>query len=160
MVEGRLDLFLRDALSGRIVEHKPLGKNVVLNQMKAKLGELIAGSGTTYYIDQMQFGTGGTDPQSTDTGLAAPITPTKTVFTANPHEFSDDPSDSPAYMVSSDHQVMFIAFLLANEANGFPISEAGLMANDLTLYTRKTFSPISKSADYIFEFRWTLTVYS
>ena len=62
------------------------------------------------------------------------------------------------YARPTTKSVKFTAFLLEDEANGFAITEAGLLANNASpaLAARTTFGALNKSNDFVFEFSWTL----
>ena len=93
-------------------------------------------------VNRMQFGTGTAYPISTDLTLQVPITPIKSII------------DRTAV---GDYQVDLTASLLATEANGFPISEAGLVAvNDELVARANLSSTLNKNADYHSLFTWSL----
>lgn len=138
---GHLDINAFNVLTGR--GHKvATGPNLVLNGMYKNFINLLGGNtDDTYYVDRLQLGTGSTAPAVTDLFLQRPITPIKAV--------------TPA--VSEPYSVTYSAYLLADEGNGFPISEAGLLGADDTLVARKTFSAQTKTSSYIWGFNWTIT---
>lgn len=141
-MRGKLTIFSihKDTGEQKILVEKD---NLILNTIYAKLVKLFGGDAASA-IDRMQYGTGTDAPQVTDVFLQTPITPIKSVASVI------DPSD--------DFTVVFTAYLLATEANGFPISEAGLLTHDGDLVTRITFTATTKTSDYNFGFRWTITV--
>lgn len=104
-----------------------------LNQIRAALCKLIGGDGADQYVDRMQFGTSTLAYDATQTGLQLAITPIKAITTV-------------AYPTA--YSVEFDGYLLSDEGNGFPISEAGLMLNDDTVVARTVFASKSKTEDY------------
>jgi hypothetical protein len=56
----------------------------------------------------------------------------------------------------STTSVLITAYILEGEANGFAISEAGLVCGDNTLVARRTFGALSKSSDWVFQFNHVL----
>jgi hypothetical protein len=120
--------------------------NVVVNGSKTQLARLLGAGDATRYIKWIQLGSGITPETVTDTSLEQPITPMKVVAYAYPDA-------SP-----TSFRVTFTAYLEEDEANGFPISEAGLVCADNKLFSRKTFATHTKDNEHIFEFTWTLTV--
>jgi len=141
-MRGKLEFFGIDTRTGEktIFEVK---ENLILDQMYSKLVQLFGGV-TNVYINRMQFGTGGIAPSHDQTFLQVPITPIKVVAAVI------DPGD--------DNTVVFTAYLLEDEANGFPISEAGLLTADNVLVTRIVFTARTKTSSYQFGFRWAITV--
>lgn len=126
----------------RKLVHKIIRPNLILNQCYVHLQKILAGDdAANQYANRMQFGTGLAAPTVTDTLLQVPIAPTKAITTI-------------AYPSASS--VRFDAYLLVGEGNGFPISEAGLMSPNGELIARAVFTPQLKTADYQFEFRWTI----
>lgn len=144
MIKGKFEFFGINKVTG---EHEifEIKDNLILNEMYNKLVELLGGEASSY-IDRMQFGTGSLAPAATQQFLQTPITPIKTVTS------EIDATD--------DYTVIFTAYLLVDEGNGFPISEAGLLANDDTLVTRITFTARTKTSSFTFGFRWSITVKS
>jgi len=112
--------------------------------MYEKFVHLLGGDSSDPYIDRMQFGTGTLAPAATQTFLQRPITPVKAVT----------PAIVPSYSAT------FQAYLLADEANGFPLAEAGLLAVDDTLLARATYTAQTKTVNYIWGYSWTVTVKS
>lgn len=119
--------------------------NLILNLMYQQLVKLVSGESLAGYVYEMQFGTGTSVPVATEQFLQKPINPVKTVTPT---------IDAPNF------QVVFNASLLADEGNGFPISEAGLLTKDNIVVARTVFSARSKTPDYIFDFNWTITLKS
>ena len=120
-------------------------ENTILNGMYTKL-LLLLGAGTgASPVTRMQFGTGTLTPASSQTFLQKAINPVKTV--------------SPT-VDAGNFEVEFSAALLADEGNGFPIAEAGLVCADDTLVARATFDVRTKTSSYIFDFSWTVTLKS
>jgi len=141
MPVGRLQLEIIDAKTKEVKEVRDLGENLLVNTFYTNLAYISAGVTTNRTITQMQFGTGSSTEQATDTILQLGISPIKSVAVDHP-------------VVTSTR---FTAYLLEAEANGFPISEAGLLTASDTVVARKTFSGITKTSDYIFGFKWTIS---
>lgn len=144
---GSLLLEKRHLPTGKI-QVVALGSNVIVRGCRAAICRLIAGDDeANNVITQMQFGTGSLAETATDTALQSPITPVKGV----------DLFEYPGYPGwGYTDRCRFTAYLLADEANGFPISEAGLLTVAGRLCARKTFTAQNKTADYIFTFRWII----
>ena len=145
---GNIEIKEKLANSGRIIRVSRFA-NLVLDALKPQACHLLAGdfgsTGDRKWIDRMQFGTGVAAEAVTDEFLSQPITPIKDVTPSYPYDG-----------LVNDYYVRFTVYLQADEANGFPISEMGLLAQDDTLVARKTFTPINKTVEYIIEFNWTL----
>jgi len=132
------------------IEQVVEGKNLVLNRMKTQLSHLVVGhENTTRYINRMAWGTGGhipgdpsqpIDPQPEDGSLESPIL--------------IKPLAQFDFLTSTS--VVLVAYLLEGEANGFTITESGLVCGDNTLVARRTFAGLAKTADFVFEFRHSL----
>jgi len=122
-----------------------LGENAVVDNSVKQMARLLGGlSQSDRYINRMQFGTGAAAAaDAADTALETPISPIKTI-------------SSTSY--PTDRSVRFQAFLLEDEANGFPLREAGLLFANTSplLATRKTFEALTKSSDFVFEWNWTI----
>lgn len=126
------------------------GGNIVTNRIKTQLSHLVVGhETTTRYTNKMAWGTGGhavgdpttpIAPSETDTALEAQV------LVKNFATFDFPTSTS----------VRMIAFILEAEANGFTITEEGLVAADNTLVARRTFPGLPKTEDFVFEFRHTI----
>ena len=105
------------------------------------------------YITKMKWGIGGHNPLSPTTPVD-PVPTDEALYTPLPV--------APAFkLVTVDYpainSVRFTASLEQSEANGQPISEVGLFTNEHDLlFARKTFGILTKSAEFEFEFRWTL----
>lgn len=114
--------------------------NLIVNNAKAQLANLIGGNGANRQITQIGFGTGVTAPSPDNTGLAVgafwkPVT-------------------SVAYPATG--QVAFSWSLSTAEANGLAITEFGLRCADATLFSRKVRSPINKAGDLSLTGTWTI----
>lgn len=119
--------------------------NVVVDNAVKQMARLLAGyNQSDRYINRMQFGTGNTSAADAgDTSLESPITPIKTIS---------------ATSYPTDRSVKFQSFLMEDEANGFPLREAGLLFANTSplLAARKTFETLSKTNEFVFEFNWTI----
>jgi len=140
MTTGQLTIFSRHVRTGKR-QVLVRTKNLILNQMYQQFVALMGG-GTTSYINRMQFGTGTSSPTVDQTQLQRAITPVKTIDSAT----------------VNDTIVTFRAYLLQNEGNGFPISEAALMTADGLIVARTTFAARTKTTDYQFGFEWAVNV--
>ena len=144
-MKGKISINIRSARTMKIVDRREIN-NLVMDAQKLNVLRSLCsptsdpGVAWRGGINRMQFGTGSTAESVSDTHLVSPITPIKTVTT---QFFSTS--------------VKFTAYLLANEANGFPITEAGLITTEGDLAARKVFSKIDKTADYIVEFEWVIS---
>ena len=145
--KGMLELVVWEVVKPVMIlkRREKLGKNVVVNNAITQMSMLLGGTDMSdRYINRMQFGTGSTSPAAeTDTALESAISPIKTIT-------------STTYPTVSS--VKFQAFLLEDEANGFPIKEAGLLFANTSplLAARKTFAALTKSSDFVFEWNWTI----
>lgn len=169
-VVGKVDIFIRrggkwkprnafNPLTGQIekilfpagaIEGVSAGHNLTVNRLKVQQSHLVVGhETTTRFANRMVFGTGGhiagdsstpISPDVSDSGLEAQVL-SKTFTT---------------YEFPSQYSVRIIAFIVETEANGFTISESGLLAADNSLIARRTFPGLPKTSDFVFEFRHTL----
>ena len=139
---GKLVITVRKAKTGEIVKLLEY-KNLILNKMKAQLSYLLSvATPGTRYLNRMQFGTGTTAAAVGDLTLESPITPAKSITTVS---------------YPTPTSVMLVAFLLETEANGFAVTEAGLLCADGTLVARRVFGSLAKTVDFIFQFNWTIS---
>lgn len=132
------------------VEEVMVGDNIVVNRFKTQMSHLTVGhETTTRFTNKMAWGTGGhavgdpttpIAPSETDTALQAQV------LIKNLATF-DFPTTT---------SVRMIAFILESEANGFTVTEEGLVAADNTLIARRTFPGLPKTSDFVFEFRHTV----
>ena len=139
-MKGRLVIHsrcLKTGLRKKIVDVE----NLILDTMYHELISLLGGTGSQAYIAKMMFGTGNLAPASTQTFLSRPITPAKAVIIT---------VDVDNFNLTCE------ASLLSDEANGFPISEAGLLTFSQVLVTRAIFDARTKTADFVFDFNWTI----
>jgi len=143
-ITGELRFSILDAKTKKVLKQWE-SKNVILTRAKYQLARLVGAGGADNYVNRMQFGTGSLAETESDVHLQTPITPIKAVAAAYPDA------------LPTSYRVTFSAFLLADEANGFPISEAGLMCVDDTLVARKTFAAQTKTADHIFLYEWCVS---
>jgi len=115
--------------------------NLVVDKAKEIMAHLLAGDDSdNYKVSKMTFGTNDDPPTPEDLVVKTPITPVKPIASV---EYPNDSS------------VRFIVTLDQDEANGFPIAEAGLQAQN-GLVARVSFGPLTKDSDFIFIFRWTI----
>ena len=121
-------------------------RNLVVTAAKANMSRLIAGDTNPAgerYVSKMSWGTGTTPANPSDVALVTEI--------AAVGKKALDSYDFP-----DSTTVRFIAELTASEGNGYTISEAGLWTEEENLFARKVFSGVSKSASFIFIFRWSI----
>ncbi len=141
-MKGHVTLKVIESKTGIIVKEVS-GDNIILNQSASQLAQLFGGVGDGKFASQMQFGTGDVTELASDTTLQRPITPLKAITLV---EFPDS------------RTMELTAFLLEDEANGFPIEEVGLMNDDEVLLARITLaSAQEKSVDFQFQFTWRIT---
>jgi len=115
--------------------------NLVVDKAKEIMAHLLAGDDPdNYKVSKMTFGTNDDAPAVEDLVVKTPITPVKPIASV---EYPNDSS------------VRFIVTLDQDEANGFPIAEAGLQAQN-GIVARVSFGPLTKDSDFIFVFRWTI----
>ncbi len=139
--KGRVEIEVQDVHTGK-VKKEILVENLVVNNAKAIMAHLLGGgSAVDYAMVHMAFGTGDTAAAVTDTGLEVAITPIK---------------DLSAIDYPDSSSVRFTAVLESDEANGFPVAEAGLFSGSQGMFSRVVFGPLTKSADFRFVFRWTI----
>jgi len=91
---------------------------------------------------KMQFGTGSDSPLPTDVVLQLPVSPVKNIASRT---------------LVGDYQVDLEVYLLHDEANGFPLGEAGILSADDALLARKVFAARLKDSDHQLGFKWSLT---
>lgn len=141
---------VEEVVSGISVPDDVSGSNIVVNRFKTQMSHLTVGHETsTRFTNKMAWGTGGhavgdptspIAPSETDTALEAQV------LIKNLATF-DFPTGT---------SVRMIAFILESEANGFTITEEGLVSADNTLVARRTFPGLPKTSDFVFEFRHTI----
>jgi len=132
------------------VEDVLQGDNIVTNRIKTQLAHLLVGhETTTRFANKMVWGTGGHAVGDPTTPIAPSETDTALEAQVLVKNFS-------TYDFPTATSVRMIAFILEAEANGFTITEEGLVASDNTLVARRTFPGLPKTADFVFEFRHTI----
>jgi len=126
------------------------GDNIAVNRIKTQLAHMVVGhETTTRFANKMVWGTGGHavgDPRTPIAPLATDTSLESQILTKNFATFEFPTSTS----------VRMIAFILEAEANGFTITEEGIVAADSTLIARRTFPGLPKTEDFVFEFRHSL----
>ena len=113
--------------------------NMIMLGARVALAQLIAGSGAGKVITKIGVGTNGSGPTPADTALTSPF-----IKNTQGHEY-------PAA-----GRVQFNWKLETTEANGKVIREFGLIADDNTLFGRKTRAPIEKADDISLDGAWTI----
>ena len=117
-----------------------LGHNEFLDQARQYVCYALSGRApiSSYIIQQYSVGTGLAAVNTTDTALQNPITLSSgTIY--NPI----DGIDFPAPFIA---QIRFT--LGANDANGYAVSEYGLVSGDNTLLMHWVVPPINKTSDW------------
>ncbi len=144
-MQGRLGIEVI-AVRSKKVERRIETKNLVVNQGYAEINAALAGVlAATHYVSHMSFGTSSGAPTLVDENLGMPITPSKAIAT---YTYPD---------VGTPYSVVFEAYLLAAEANGFALAEAGLITSENVMIARALFPTLSKDSDHIFHFTWTVS---
>jgi hypothetical protein len=137
---GRVEIQIENVKTGEVERTINIG-NLIVDNAKNVMAHLLGGAASAEYaITKMTFGTGSTAPTENDTGIEIPVTPTKAVTVDYPDSGS----------------VRFTSVLESDEANGFPIHEAGLYSAGQGVIARVVFGPLTKSNDFRFVFRWTV----
>lgn len=114
--------------------------NLIVAGAKTALAALIAGSGSGRTIAKIGFGTNGSGPATSDTGLTGAYT--KAIA---------------SYSFPAAGQVQFAWELLVSEATGLAISEFGLICADGSLFARKTRrQALQKDSDISLEGKWLI----
>lgn len=125
-------------------------QNVIVNGYKRQVARLLAGSGMSQrFVNRFAFGTGGhavNDPTT-------PIAPSP----------NDTGLERQVYIKSvtnivfpTQESVQFQTVLTQSEANGFRLTESGLICADNTLLARRTFPGFIKTDEFVFSAFWTL----
>jgi hypothetical protein len=138
-----MTLRVLDAKSRKVVCRQNC-ENTVVAAAAEPMCHLLGGDAdaANLYAKKMAFGTGTAAPAVTDVSLQRPITPIKDIATVT------HPTSS---------STLFTATLEADEGNGFPINEVGLMNVNKVLLARVILaSPQAKTVDYIFLFEWLI----
>ena len=147
IMTGQLTLIWKKASTFREVK-RIVVPNLVLNQGFTNMAYLLAKSDAVtqkYYVENMQFGSGTTAPAADDATLQTPIEPVVSVTPSYP----TDPTQ---------FWVRFTGYLQTTQANGFPLSEAGLFSGESTptLVARTTFASQAKDQDHVLESVWQI----
>lgn len=134
---------------GRI-EQEAGGDNLALTRMKTQLSHLIVGHDTTVrFINRVAWGTGGHVQGDSSQPIAPSVgdSTLESTILVKPLTMFEFPSPT---------SVLITAYILEGEANGFAISETGLLTGDSSLVARRTFAALSKSSEWVFEQKWLL----
>lgn len=67
-------------------------------------------------------------------------------------------SSANRQQVGATQQLVVLAQLGNSDANGYDICEAGLLCGNDSLFSRRTFAPEHKTAAFVLQFGWTLTL--
>lgn len=115
--------------------------NLIVNDARVMLAELIAGDTAGNAVTQIGFGTDGSPASPNDNSL------TSAYWRAlSGHSFP------------SEGQVQFDFDLAINEANGKTIREFGLRTGSGALFSRKARGAIEKHDDISLQGTWTITL--
>jgi hypothetical protein len=136
-VEGTLELWIRD-VAGALLDHQVL-RNLVVDS-----GRLLMTQGMASTVNRVGVGTNGAQAAPGD------VAPLEDQFAK---AFSGITYPAP-------RQVEFAFTIAANEYNGNTIREFGLLAyadDEFTLFARRAWSGIEKTADVQIQGQWTLT---
>ena len=126
----------------RVVDRRET-RNLVMTAGYDELIRVLGGTApASHFVSRMQFGTGGTAPAAGDASLSMPITPIKDIATVT-YPTGGDP-----------FRIIFEAFLLSAEGNGFLISEAGLYSVASILVARAVFPSVAKTSDHALHATW------
>ena len=151
---GRLEIIIKNANSGYIVDKKVFD-NLVVNNFGNQTVYLVGGENlTTAIINRVGLGTGGGGSGSGDPG-SAHVTDTS---------LTDPASGEVSALVTSvtygtsPVSVTFEATFGSADANGISFTEAGLLFAGASpnLAAHRVFSPMTKSSLFEWTFRWTL----
>ncbi len=137
--EGTLRLRIHRA-DGALIE-KYEANNLVVDLGRKNVAKLIGGDAAGKKVNTIAVGEGTSAPAVADSLLT--------------NQF-DKPVDAVTY--PADNKVQFSFSIASGEANGFEITEFGLLNDDGTLFSRKTRSAISKTSDIIITGIWTITI--
>lgn len=142
-LKGKLEITVENVKTGK-VERVLESRNVFVRNGYRSVMHLLAGDDqANYAVTHMAFGTGDTPPAVTDAGLEMAITPVKAISAI---DYPDETS------------IRFTAVLESEEANGFPLAEAGLYTAAHGMVARLTYGPLTKSPNLRFTCRWTVYV--
>jgi hypothetical protein len=114
--------------------------NLVVNGGRSAVCTLLGAGGTTKQLTQIAFGTNGTAPIGTDSGITGAFT-----------------KSLGAVSYPTISSVKFDWTLGALEGNGININEVGILCTDNTLFARKVRQTISKNSDIILNGSWTIS---
>jgi hypothetical protein len=145
------------SVSGKIIDKNGTEKvidfkNAVLAGGRAELVKVLANSIGSYeqFVSRMIFGDNGVDGTTLRyvnqdrTGLFGITRASKTV--------------SASIDNSNPTQVIFTSVLGFSDANGYSLSEMGLVLNNDVLYSMATFSPLSKTSDIQIIWNWRINL--
>lgn len=114
--------------------------NLVVNEARTMLAQLVAGDGAGSAITQIGFGVGGSPAAPGNTSLSSAY-----VRNLTGHSYPEA------------GKVRFTFALATSEANGLTIREFGLITADNRLFSRKVRGGIEKNDDISLEGVWTIT---
>jgi hypothetical protein len=143
-LRGKLVVREVDAKTGELLSEEAT-ENIITSAALSQVTHLLGGDTANNYVNRMQFGTGSSAPAVGNTALQQPITPLVNVTYSYPDA------------LPSSYRVTFQGQLLSGQANGFAITEAGLVCADNTLFARRTFAEKDKTSDKILTFDWTVS---
>ena len=139
-LKGVLQIVVRDAHTKEFFSRQVL-ENLVVSGYREQILHALTGDDTANaYINRIEVGTSGVVAAVADTAIVAPT--------------------SVAVVASypAAKQVRFVGTMGSAEGNGKTFQEAGLVMYSVTLdlVTRRVFAAMAKTADFEWEFTWTL----
>jgi len=149
-LKGRVDVFLRDARTGKVVmEHHT--ENLVVNSGESWVAERMRDTNTTASMNYIELGLGTAAPTSANTGL-------NTHFAASRKSYLDAPAGSQ--LVSGPTWTLVVNWG-TSEANTANIVEAGIFntSTDDTpiLLAHTVFPSVTKTNNDTLQIQWSIT---
>ena len=141
-VRGSLKIVQQNVMTGeKLIKETP---NLVVNIARTQQARLLGGSGvTSRYVNRVALGTNPVEPTVDDTTI------TEAVYSdISTVEYPDIEHVAAA--------VRFTAEFGTDVGNGKTFQEAGLICADNQLFARQTFSPMTKSENWVWTIVWTI----
>ena len=129
-----------EVIKNGIVIEKYKDNNLVVNNGRQSVMQLLGSADSNKRIAKIAFGTNGTSPIGTDTAITGSFI-----------------KNLGAVTYPTISSVKFEWTLGALEGNGIAIAEVGLLCFDSTLFARKTREIINKNSDIILNGSWVLS---
>jgi hypothetical protein len=126
----------------------PIGQNLVVDGGRQLLAYLFGGRSpmSNYSCSSFAIGTGTTPAAVTDTALGSPIAFSAGVYSKG--------IDAISFISPFEARAEFT--IAANQANGYLITEFGLLSGNGALFARIVNSGINKTSDWAPALTWTL----